>query len=73
MNNTCDYERKPIKGVLLMQIMTVKEYARKAGISSQAVTAALRRGKPHSGIINFNRFGHQWSLDVIPGLIKKDK
>jgi hypothetical protein len=71
MKDICEHKIGPIKAILHTHTMTVKEYASKAKISPQAVTASLRKGAYRPGIMKYKRFGHQWSLEVIPALIRK--
>lgn len=51
--------------------MTVKEYAKLINLSPQAVTAALRSGRPYEGIVTYVRMGHQWYLTVDEKKVKK--
>lgn len=71
MDQQCTDNRPKIKGVIVIAIMTVAQFAKAARISPQAVTAALRKGQPHKGIVSYKRFGHQWSLEVVKELIEK--
>lgn len=57
-------DTKIIGGVFPDPFITVKEFARRLKISEQAVTAALRKGKPHAGISAYGKRGHQWVIQV---------